>query len=117
MSGSDGSSMGESKTVVDMYLGVGMSAEPGPDAYGSNVGNVWLRGLIGLLAVVAGSIGRAVNGGTNGLGAVPESGVKKGEVGLNGPGEKDDGAVSVNALFNEFVLCEWKGPCRLPKSR
>ena len=53
----------------------------------------------------------------NGPGAVPESGVKKGEVGLSGPGEKDDGAVSVNALFNEFVLVEWNGPCRLLKSK
>ena len=54
----------------------------------------------------------------NGEGAVPESGVKKGEVGLRGPGEKDDeGAVSVKALFKEVVLCEWKGPCLLPKSR
>ena len=42
--------------------------------------------------------------------------MKNGEVGLMGPGEKDEGAVSVKALFNEFVLCEWKGPCLLPKS-
>lgn len=39
----------------------------------------------------------------NGPGAVPESGVKKGEVvGLNGVGEKEEGAVSVNALCNEL---------------
>lgn len=57
--------------------------------------------------VVGGRIGRAVKGGcANSLGATPESGVKKGDVGLNGPGEKDEGAVSVNALFREFVLWE-----------
>ena len=60
-----------------------------------------------LVVGVAGKIGLAVKGGTKGLGAVPESGVKNGEVGLNGPGEKEDGAVSVNALFNEVALCEW----------
>ena len=59
----------------------------------------------------AGNIGLAVNGGfgiwsTKGLGAVPESGVKKGDVGLSGPGENEEGAVSVNALCSEFVLCE-----------
>jgi len=48
---------------------------------------------------------------------VPESGVKKGEVGLSGPGEKDDGAVSVKTLFKELLLWEWKGPLRLAKSR
>lgn len=59
------------------------------------------------MAVVAGRIGLAVKGGTKGLGAVPESGVvKKGDVGLSGPGENDEGAVSVNALFNDVVLCE-----------
>lgn len=67
-----------------------------------------------------GRVGRAVRcgAGTNGLGAVPESGVKNGDVGLSGPGENDeDGAVSVNALFNEVVLCEWKGPALPAKSR
>jgi len=48
-----------------------------------------------------------------GEGAVPESGVKNGEVGLMGPGEKDDGAVSVKALCREFVLWEWNGTCLL----
>ena len=67
--------------------------------------------------VVAGKIGLAVGGGTKGEGAVPESGVKKGEVGLSGPGENEDGAVSVNALLSELVLCEWNGPCLLPNSR
>ena len=46
------------------------------------------------------------NDGTKGDGAVPESGVKNGDVGLSGPGEKEEGAVSVKALFNELVLCE-----------
>jgi len=47
-----------------------------------------------------------------GFGPQAESGVKKGddnEVGLVGPAEKDDGAVSVNTLDNELLLCEWKG--------
>jgi hypothetical protein len=53
-------------------------------------------------------MGRAVSGGAgiNGPGAVPESGVKNGLVGDKGPGENEDGAVSVNALFNEVPLCE-----------
>ena len=84
--------------------------------YWSRSGKVWLRGRCALPPVVAGKIGRAVSGGTKGPGAVPESGVKKGEVGLNGPGENDEGAVSVNALFKDVVLCEWNGPCLLPKS-
>ena len=81
-----------------------------PDMYWSSCGNVRLLGLCELTLVVAGvagSIGRAVNGGTNGPGPVPESGVKNGDVGLSGPGENDEGAVSVKALFREFVLCEW----------
>lgn len=49
----------------------------------------------------------------NGDGAVPESGVKKGDVGLNGPGENEDGAVSVNVVLSELVLADWKG-CRKP---
>jgi hypothetical protein len=54
-----------------------------------------------------GNIGRAVvYCGTKGDGAVPESGVKKGEVGLRGLGEKEDAAASVNALFKEVWLCE-----------
>ena len=110
-SGSGGSSIGESSIVEVTYFGVGTSADPTPFMYWSRSGKVWLRGRCELLAVVAGRIGRAVSGGTNGLGAVPESGVKNGEVGLNGPGENEDGAVSVNALFSEFVLCEWNGPC------
>ena len=46
------------------------------------------------------------------FGATPESGVKKGDVGLKGPiGENEEGAVSVKALCNELVLSEWNGPC------
>ena len=44
--------------------------------------------------------------GRNGPGAVPESGEKKGDVGLSGPGEKAEDAVSVNALLSEAVLSE-----------
>jgi hypothetical protein len=45
----------------------------------------------------------------NGLGAVPESGVKNGDaVGLSGAGEKDD-VVSVKALCRDVWLSEWKG--------
>lgn len=71
--------------------------------------NVRLRGRWGSVRF-SGIAGRSARPGmlcTNGEGAVPESGdVKNGDVGLNGPGEKEDGAVSVNALFKEFVLCE-----------
>ena len=45
----------------------------------------------------------------NGPGAVPESGVKNGEVGDRGPGENVDADVSVKALFKEVLLWEWKG--------
>lgn len=48
----------------------------------------------------------------NGVGPDAESGVKKGddkEVGLVGPAENDDGAVSVNTLDSEVLLCEWNG--------
>jgi len=44
-----------------------------------------------------------------GLGPHVESGVKKGddsEVGLVGPAEKDDGAVSVKTLESDVLLCE-----------
>lgn len=44
-----------------------------------------------------------------GLGPQAESGVKKGDdsdVGLVGPAEKDDGAVSVNTLESDVLLCE-----------
>ena len=42
--------------------------------------------------------------------------VKNGEVGDSGPGENDDGAVSVKALLSEVPLCEWNGPSLPPKS-
>ena len=110
------SSIGESRAVLVTYLGVGMSAAVlVPAMYWSSKGKVWLRGRwefaptpVPGAGVVAGRIGRAVKGGTKGLGAVPESGVvKKGDVGLSGPGEKDEGAVSVKALLRLVVLCEW----------
>lgn len=47
-----------------------------------------------------------------GLAPHAESGVKKGddrEVGLVGPAEKDEGAVSVKTLDRDVLLCEWKG--------
>ena len=105
--GSEASSIGESSIDGGGYFGVAVS---GPDMYWSKSGNVWLRGRCELFAVEAGRIGLAVNGGANGPGATPESGVKKGDVsddGLNGPrGEKEDGAVSVYELCNELVLSE-----------
>jgi hypothetical protein len=54
-----------------------------------------------------------------GLGPHAESGVKKGDesdVGLVGPAEKDDGAVSVKTLDNDVLLCEWNGRRWLEKS-
>ena len=74
-----------------------------------------LRGRCELPAEEAGKIGRAVNGGTNSLGATPESGVVKNEVeGLNALGENVDAAVeSENTLCKEVMLCEWNGPCLL----
>ena len=48
----------------------------------------------------------------NGFGPQAESGVKKGEesdVGLVGPAEKVDGALSVKTLDSEVLLCEWNG--------
>jgi hypothetical protein len=47
-----------------------------------------------------------------GLGPQAESGVKNGEesdVGLVGPAENDDGAVSVKTLDKDVLLSEWKG--------
>lgn len=91
-----------------VYLGVVDSPPLLGSPPRSRCGKVRLRGRWGL--ELAGIAGRSARPGllfTKGEGAVPESGdVKNGEVGLSGPGEKDDGAVSVNALFSEFVLCE-----------
>ena len=41
-----------------------------------------------------------------GLGPHAESGVKKGDVGLVGPAEKDEGAVSVKTLERDVLLWE-----------
>ena len=41
-----------------------------------------------------------------GLEPLAESGVKKGDVGLVGPAENDEGAVSVKTLESEVLLCE-----------
>ncbi len=64
------------------------------------------RELALALSVVAGRIGPAVKARYERLGAVPESGVKKGDVGLNGPGEMKTAPV-LKALFKDVVLCEW----------
>jgi hypothetical protein len=106
------SSIGESSAVTLMYLGVSASDDAGGDMYCStptNMGNVWLRGRWKLL----------LPGWPlpcwlpmKGLGPHAESGVKKGddsEVGLVGPAEKDDGAVSVKTLESDVLLCEWNG--------
>lgn len=39
-----------------------------------------------------------------GPGAVPESGVKNGDAGLIGSGEKGDGALSVKTLLSDVAL-------------
>lgn len=47
-----------------------------------------------------------------GVGPHAESGVKKGDesdVGLVGPAENVDGAVSVKTLDSDVLLCEWNG--------
>lgn len=113
--GSGASSMGESRTA-ELLLYFGVNASPLEGIPNSKCGKVRLRGRWEwlLLFCAAGRSGRP-DGGMKGEGAVPESGVKNGDVGLIGPGEKDDGAVSVNALCNELVLCEWNGPCLLLK--
>jgi hypothetical protein len=83
----------------------------------SSKGKVWLRGRIDVVLMVVVVIqeegGRRVVGGREpespikGEGAVPESGVKNGEVGLSGPGENvDEGAVSVKAVLMEVELAE-----------
>lgn len=97
--GSDGSCIGESRLEWLLFLGVTASPEVVMYA-GSKRGKVWLRGRWELVFDGATRMGRACGGGgANGEGAVPESGVKNGDVvGLRGPGENDDGAVSVNAL-------------------
>ena len=78
----------------------------------SSCGTVWLRGRCDLPLPVAGNIRRGVCGGiaTKGAAAVPKSGVKSGDVGLSGPGEKEEGAAMVKALFRDVALWEWNGP-------
>lgn len=103
------SSIGESSAVVLMYLGVSASDDAGGDMYCStptSIGNVWLRGRWKLLLP---GWPLACWPPMKGLGPHAESGVKKGEeseVGLVGPAEKDEGAVSVNTLESDVLLCE-----------
>jgi hypothetical protein len=122
--GSADSSMGESSTVLSPVIEQGVIDSPVVTMNASSRGKVWLRGRIEAVFMVVVVIqeegGRSVVDGRehgrpiNGEGAVPESGVKKGEVGLSGPGENvDDGAVSVKAVFMEVELAEWNG-CRNP---
>lgn len=101
--------MGESRAPLLMNFGVSASEEPGGDMYCStptSIGNVWLRGRWKLLLP---GCPVAACRPMKGLGPHAESGVKKGEeseVGLVGPAEKEDGAVSVNTLDNDVLLCE-----------
>lgn len=111
------SSIGESRAAVGAYFGVRTSPDVPASRYWSSNGKVWLRGRCELLLMAGASIGRPMPGAANGAAATPDSGVKKGDVaGLIGPGEKEEGAVSVNALFSDVVLCEWNG-CRLKNSK
>lgn len=105
--------MGESSVPLLIYFGVRASDDPGGDMYCStptSIGKVWLRGRWKLLLPGCPLAGCRL--AMNGLGPHAESGVKNGEdndVGLVGPAEKDDGAVSVKTLDNEVLLCEWNG--------
>lgn len=72
-------------------------------------GNVWLRGRW-KLPLPGCPLGCWLF--MKGLGGQADSGLKNGddkEVGLVGPAEKDDGAVSVNTLERDVLLCEWNG--------
>lgn len=111
ISGSGGSSIGES-SVDPLVVYLGVAASPGELEYWSMRGKVWLRGRWELEFEGTATIGREWGVGIKGEGAVPESGVKNGDVpGLRGPGENEDGAVSVKALFSEVVLWLWNTPC------
>lgn len=107
------SAIGESRPLLLMYLGVSASDDPGGEMYCStpiNIGNVWLRGRWKLL--LPGCPVAGCRPPMKGLGPHAESGVKNGdesEVGLVGPAEKEDGAVSVKTLDSEVLLCEWNG--------
>lgn len=104
------SAIGESSALLLMYFGVRASEEPGGDIYCStptSIGKVWLRGLWEF--ALPGCPVASCRLPMNGLGPHAESGVKKGdesEFGLVGPAENDDGAVSVNTLDKELLLCE-----------
>lgn len=105
--------MGESSALLLMYFGVSASDDPGGDMYCStptSIGNVWLRGRWKLLLPGCPLAGCRLP--MKGLGPHAESGVKNGdesEVGLVGPAENEDGAVSVKTLDKDVLLCEWKG--------
>lgn len=106
------SSIGESSAVALIYLGVRASDDAGGDMYCStpiSMGNVWLRGR---WKFPLPGWPRACWFPINGFDPQAESGVKKGdesEVGLVGPAENDEGAVSVNTLESDVLLCEWNG--------
>lgn len=104
------SAIGESSALLLMYFGVTASEDPGGDMYCStptSMGKVWLRGRWKLLLPGCPVAGCRLP--MNELGPHAESGVKNGderEVGLVGPAEKEEGAVSVKTLDNEVLLCE-----------
>lgn len=101
--GFDISAIGDSKTVLETYFGV-RGSDDGGDTYGStpSIGKVWLRGREKLLALTGVILAcPCVMKGD----AVSE--VKNGEVGLCGPGEKDeDCAASVKVLARDALLNE-----------
>lgn len=101
LGGMGASSIGESRTSSSPYFEATASPEV---MYWSTCGNVWLRERCEFELLAFGCSGREANCGTNDEGAVPESGVKNGDVGLSGAGENDEGAVSVKALWREFAL-------------
>lgn len=107
------SAMGESSVPLLTYFGVSASDDPGGDMYCStptSIGKVWLRGRWKLPLPGCPLPGWRL--AMNGFGPQAESGVKKGDesdVGLVGPAEKVDGAVSVKTLDKEVLLCEWNG--------
>lgn len=102
--------IGESSAPLLTYFGVSVSEEPGGDMYCStptSMGKVWLRGRWKLPFPGCPLAGWRFP--MNGLGPHAESGVKNGDesdVGLVGPAEKVDGAVSVKTLDREVLLCE-----------
>ena len=64
-----------------------------------SIGNVWLRGRWNpALEPISAACDM------KGLGPLVESGVKKGELGLVGPAENDEGAASVKALERDALL-------------